>query len=110
MGSAAQEGITRGSENGDQGAERNAQHGAATNAVDLPSRWGDLFFTVLRLTVTVVYCPCDTILPLQGDREAVSPPAEPPIRQHWSTCAAKAADAGRCREARGHGGSSREPA
>jgi hypothetical protein len=28
---------------------------------------GDMPFVVLRLTATVVYCPCDTILPLPGD-------------------------------------------
>jgi hypothetical protein len=27
-------------------------------------------FMVLRLTAAVVYCPCDTILPLQGDPAA----------------------------------------
>src|ERR1035441_4740055 len=65
---------------------------------------------VLRLTVPVVHCPCDTILPLQGDRGAFSPPAEPPIRQHWNGGAQEAADAGRRRETGGHGRGSGKPA
>jgi hypothetical protein len=65
---------------------------------------------VRRLTVTVIYCPCDTILPLPGDGAAFSTPEEPQIRQHWSGSAAEASDAGRRREVGRHGGSSRKPA
>src|SRR5260370_16029726 len=43
---------------------------------------GDRQFMVLRLTVTVIYCPCDPILPLQGGGEPFPTPAEPQIRQH----------------------------
>src|ERR1035438_3381810 len=67
-------------------------------------------FMGLRLTASVIYCPGDTILPLQGDRKALSPPAQPQIRQHCSGSTAKAADAGRRGEAGGYGGSSRKPA
>jgi hypothetical protein len=67
-------------------------------------------FMVLRLTATVVYCPFDTILPLQGDRETFLPPAEPQIRQHWNGGTAEASDAGGRRETGGPGGSSRKPA
>ena len=71
---------------------------------------GSVEFMVLRLTVSVIYCPCDTILPLQGDGAAFSTPAEPPIRRHWSGGKKEASDAGRRREVGRHGGSSRKPA
>jgi hypothetical protein len=67
-------------------------------------------FMVLRLTASVIYCPCDPVLSVQGDREAIAPPAEPQIRQHCGGSSAEAADAGRRGNAGGHGRRAWKPA
>jgi len=102
--------LQRGSEDCDQCAEWKAHERAVTDTVHFRQDEKDLPLTAFRLTATVVYCACDTILPLQGDREAFSPPAEPQIRQHWNGGTAEASNAGGRRETGGHGGSSRKPA